>query len=314
LAPSYLFFFSYSRADWECDLYLAKFFEDLQNRVAMAAGAGTRQVGFRDQEGVKTGDDWTSRISAALQTSHVLVCVYTPNFFSAERTREFCAKEFMAFLKRDPQHRYERVVHQGGRERYAVREARNILPILWLSERALVELNNLPPYAVRTIQYTLNFAHVPRALSDQYTAKGMSLITTQRRGTYREILTHLAARIIELGAHRLPSITPPPDARTLRNAFWDPPEIAAANGGASPYKDGDADTLDDAAGPTVGPKQLVAFEVRSAPSDASAWVPYPDEPSLRVLVEEIASHAGARQGTAPSTRAQVISLLHCWRP
>jgi hypothetical protein len=139
-ALPYLFFFSYSRADWEYeyDVYLAKFFEDLGKKVAIVAGAGIRKVGFRDEEGVKTGEDWTCKISAAVQTSHVLVCVYTANFFSAERTHEFCAKEFMAFLKRDPQLRYERVVDNVGRERYEVHEARNILPILWLSERELV--------------------------------------------------------------------------------------------------------------------------------------------------------------------------------
>jgi hypothetical protein len=279
----YLFFFSYSRTDWVYDAYLPKFFEDLEKKVAMVTGAGTRKVGFRDEEGVKTGDDWTRKISAAVQTSHVLVCVYTPNFFSAERTHEFCAKEFMAFLKRDPQHRYERVVDPGGREHYEVRKARNILPILWLSERELVELNKLPPYAVRTIQYTLNFARVPRDINDQYRTKGMSLITTQRRGTYRQILTHLATRIVELAANPLPPIAPPPDVRTLRNAFWDPPEIAAA-GAAPAHGDGD----DDATVPSLGPKQLLAFEVRSAPGDPSAWAPYPGEPSLRVLVEEVA--------------------------
>jgi TIR domain len=166
----YLFFFSYSRADWEYDVYLPKFFEDLEKKVAIVAGAGTRRVGFRDEEGIKTGDDWTLKISAALQTSQVLVCIYTPNFFSAERTHEFCAKEFMAFLRRDPLHRYERVIDREGRERYEVREARNTLPILWLSEHDLVELHNLPPFAVRTIQYVLNFARVSGDLNNQYRA------------------------------------------------------------------------------------------------------------------------------------------------
>ena len=72
----------------------------------------------------------------------------------------------------------------------------------------------------------------------------------------------------------------------MRNAFWDLPEIAAADGAAPAHRDGDAGALDDAAGPSLGPKQLVAFEVRSAPGEA--WAPYPGEPSLRVLVEEIA--------------------------
>ena len=86
----------------------------------------------------------------------------------------------------------------------------------------------------------------------------------------------------------MPTIEPPPDARTLRNAFWDPPESAAADGAAPAHGDGDADGLDDAAGPSLGPKQLVAFEVRASPSDAPAWAPFPGEPSLKVLVEEIA--------------------------
>ena len=287
-ALSYLFFFSYSRADWEYDVYLERFFADLDMNVAMVTGAGTRKVGFRDEKDVKTGDDWAREISAAVQTSPVLVCIYTPNFFSAERTHEFCGKEFMAFLKRNPKHRYERVVDQGGSVRYEVREACNILPILWLSKRVLVELNKLPPYAVRTILYTLNFGTVPSSLNDQYLAKGMSLITTNRKSTYKEILTHLATRIAELAANPLPSIVPPPDVRTLRNAFWDPPEVAAADSAAPAGSGGDADDLDDSGDLSLGPERLVAFEVRSSQRDAPAWVPYPGEPSLRVLVEEIA--------------------------
>jgi hypothetical protein len=290
----YVFFFSYSRADWEYDVYLAKFFEDLERKVAIVTGAGTRRVGFRDEVGVKTGDDWTSNIATAVQTSSVLVCVYTPNFFSAERTHEFCSKEFMAFLKRDPNHRYERVVDDAGRERYEVRDARNILPIMWLSERELVDLNKLPPYAVRTIQYTLNFTGVARDLNDQYRTKGMSLLTTQRRGTYRQILAHLAARIVELAATPLPSIAPPPDARTLRNAFWDLPEIAPAGGAAPGPGSGNADGLEDTADPSLGPRQVVALEVRRAAGDGSAWAPYPSEPSLPVLVEEIAQSRRSR--------------------
>jgi hypothetical protein len=69
----------------------------------------------------------------------------------------------------------------------------------------------------------------------------------------------------------------------LRNAFWDPPDGSApTNGGA------DANDLDEAADSNLGPKQLVAFEVRSSPSDGPAWSPYPDQPNLRVMVAEIA--------------------------
>ena len=98
----------------------------------------------------------------------------------------------------------------------------------------------------------------------------------------------------------------------MRNAFWDPQEVPAADGSAPTNGGGDADDLDDAADLNLGPKQLVAFEVRSSPSDAPAWAPYPGEPSLRVMVEEIAQ---SRRRTSryrtfdPSTADFVTALL-----
>ena len=281
----YLFFFSYSRADWEDDLYLERFFTDLERQVAVLAGAGRRTVGFRDEHGVKTGEDWNTRISGAVQTSNVLVCIYTANFFSAERVHEFCAKEFTAFLKRDPDLRYDREVGPDGRERHKLRDGRNILPVLWLSEHDLTELNKLPPYAVGAVKYALNGA--PKALNEHYQEKGMSLITTNRKGTYRQILAHLARRIIEWARTPLPSIAPPPEVGQLRNAFWDPPEPPDGPPGGGP-PGSRADPEDGAAGPSLGPRQVDAFEIRHVPGDGRAWEPFPGAPSLRVLVEEIA--------------------------
>lgn len=282
----YLFFFSYSRADWDNDLYLAKFYTDLAQRVGIVAGAANRTVGFRDEDGIRIGDDWTRKISSALQSSNVLVCIYSPNFFSKERTHEFCAKEFMAFLKRDPMHRYERVLDEVGLEQYEVRDPRNILPILWLSDDELVRLNKLPPYAVRSLQYTLNSA--PKALADRYKAKGMSLITRSRNATYWDIVRHLASRIVELSATQLPSIEPPPDARTLPNAFYYRPESAATMEPAPAQGRSVAEALDDAMRTSLGPKHLMAFEIRLPSRDKSMWEPFAGEPCMSVLVEEIA--------------------------
>jgi TIR domain len=271
----YLFFFSYSRADWEDDVYLERFFADLERRVAGAKGVGARKVGFRDEEGVKTGDDWNTKISDALQSSRVLVCIYTPNFFSPERAHEFCAKEFMAFLKRNPALRYDREIDLGN-YRYQVRGARNILPILWVGESELAAGNKLPPYAVRTIQYTLN--QLPDALSSAYREKGMSLITTRRLGTYRQLVAHLARRIVELSDDPLPPLVPPPDVKTLRSAFWDPPEEA----GPDEHQGG---TPEDAEVPLLGPTKVLGLELRPRPLDATHWAPYPGPLSLHGLVE-----------------------------
>jgi hypothetical protein len=102
----YFFFFSYSRGD--NDVYLRKFFESLVERVASLTGVHeTHTVGFRDEQDVSAGDDWNSKISAAVQISKVLVCIYSPRFFSKLGIHEYCAKEFAAFLKRNPQTRYE---------------------------------------------------------------------------------------------------------------------------------------------------------------------------------------------------------------
>jgi hypothetical protein len=277
----YKFFFSYSRADW--DVFLDRFFRDLEREVAGKSGAGERKVGFRDEEGIRTGDDWNSKISAAVQISNVLVCVYSPNFFARDRMHEFCAKEFMAFLKRNPEHRYELVVEQG-QHRYQWRGARNILPVLWFSESDLVELNDLPPHAVRSIQYTLNFSGEESNLNKRYKEKGMSRISTRRGPGYRDIIDHLAKQIVVLSANPLPRMTSPPDIRTLRNAFWDPPDDMPSDplgGGAEALAEPAAITLH-------GSKQIVAFEVRNGSSDASNWTPYAGELSLRALIEEIA--------------------------
>jgi hypothetical protein len=279
----YHFFFSHSRADW--DVYLSRFFEDLGERVARATGIRDRKLGFRDAS-IKTGADWSAEISAAVQISNVLVCVYTPSFFSRERTHESCAQEFMAFLKRDSELHYEEVIEQDC-PRYRLHRPRNIVPVLWFGEDELVKLNKLPPYAVSTVKYTLDFPGVQQTLSEQYKKKGMSLIATRRSGTYREILGHLARRIVELSASPLPSITPPPDIMTLRNAFWDPPEeMGLADVGSGPFA-GHAEAMVDPAAASLGPKQLAAFEVRHASDDAPNWMPY-GELTLRGLVEEIA--------------------------
>jgi hypothetical protein len=129
----YLFFFSYARSDR--DAYLLRFFEDLKQRVALLEGIHDADtVGFRDEEGVITADDWSSKISAVLQISKVLVCIYTPRFFADDT----CAKQFAAFLKRSPHTRYEPTPDPDGNLKYQVKEARNILPVLWLSEQDLL--------------------------------------------------------------------------------------------------------------------------------------------------------------------------------
>jgi len=164
-----------------------------------------------------------------------------------------------------------------------VRGARNILPILWIKERELTELNNLPPYAVRDIQYTIK--ELQADLHQIYKQQGMYLITTNRKGTYRRILDHLAAAIVKLSDNPLPSLDPPPNVTKMRNAFWDPPtvdELPAVP--ASAQQSGGT----VAGGASVaGPSRILGLEVRRREDATCQWTPYGGPLSLRGLVEEI---------------------------
>src|SRR5262249_38883166 len=136
------------------DAYLLRFFDDLKKMVTSLEGVhDANAVGFRDEACVKTGDEWNSKICAALQNRKVLVSVYNPSIFAEDKEHEFCAKEFAAYLKRNPQIRYEPTLCSDGKPRYQVREARNILPVLWFGEQDL--LKKLPPHVVQSIEYAI---------------------------------------------------------------------------------------------------------------------------------------------------------------
>ena len=165
------FFFSYARGDYS--LYLEKFFDELEEAVAMlrppetdesaeavitpppdkkVKGPTEKKVAFLDVRNIGTGADWNSLLSGAVQTSKVLVCIYTARYFK----REFCGKEFAAFLKRNGNLRYEAVRHADGVTEYRIRGARNIIPILWVGAPDLANHpDDLPPHLVRTIQHTV---------------------------------------------------------------------------------------------------------------------------------------------------------------
>lgn len=203
----YLFFFSYARLDR--DRYLEKFFEDLDTRVRQMTAHP--EPSFRDMSKIEPGDDWPDELVTALQESQTMLCVYSPSYF----TREFCGKEFSIFLER-----------QGLQpdDDGSVRGSRRIIPVLWLREKDLNRFN-LPPAAVRTIQYLV------QAHPDLYREQGLSgiLRRTGRRGQYQEILDEIADLIIDRSLPMLPPLPEKPDLRQVRNAFAELP--AAEPGG-----------------------------------------------------------------------------------
>jgi len=291
------FFVSYARADR--DKYLERFFSDLTERVAGLLAAGTNDVAFLDINSIETGEDWNTKIAGAAQTSHVLVCIYSPRFFSKRRTNEFCAKEFSVFLER---HKHNNELSYGpykwrNETLVGVRGVRNIVPVLWYSENELQESDDLPPPMVRTVKWDLN--KVTSELNKLYRTKGMSRIAIRRAGTYFDVILRLAGLICEYSHNPLPPLPFLPDFAKLQNAFWDSPreapqdtsdcatglgqpDVAEAGVAAEPYTEARAEEFQ-------GPGQLLAIELRSPADPGSVWAPYRGYQSLSDLVADIAT-------------------------
>jgi len=283
------FFFSYSQADG--DKFLDQFFEDLRLRVANLLGLAIKRndpgweeqfnrVGFRDRHGVKTGDDWKEKIGAAMQRSGVLVCVYTPNFFSRLKTKEFCGQEFAAFLKRNPAIRYAPGTGKPEQE-FQLKGARNILPVVWYKLRHL-QNQNLPPYVVHSIAWALDRT-VAEQVNDHYLEAGLLRIAMERSGEYDDILDHFAERIIAQANDPLPPLPAVPDIESMHNAFWDLPDDHTIDRTAAA-----AAAVEAMAAPaTSGPTRMLVIEVRAQnPTD---WTPYAGDHSIPAVFEEIAN-------------------------
>jgi hypothetical protein len=281
------FFLSYSRFDG--DKYLSRFFEDLRAQVASVSGRGIdlqrnpNSVGFRDLNGVATGQDWMAQIGGALQRNGALVCVYSPNFFSRRNPTQFCGREFTAFLNRHPSTsiRYAPGTGEVGRE-FQLQGARNIVPILW---RPLYDLEKagFPPYVLRLISWAL-----PEKLNDRYLEGGMWRMSQRRGATYSEMLTYFARRINDMAEDPLPPLLAPPDIEKLRNGFWDLPESDRIDHAAVTVP-----TTDDAivSSGTHGPNQVEVIEVRRV-EHAIEWSPYAGKRSIPALLEEVFNQKG----------------------
>lgn len=267
------FFFSYARVDW--DGYLERFYNDLRDRVSKLTSVRASDVAFRDTAGIKSGEDWNSSISTALQASRVFVCVYTTSFFS-KVDHQFCGKEFHGFALRSPDLGYE-TTDLDGVAQVRIRNAKNIVPILWFGERDLLPLK-LPPHAVTTITYTLNekVADVDRRVAETYRTKGLELISRRRQGTaYLEVVGALARLIGHYGATPLPPSQERPNFATLLNAFWDTKLLPEDRAGAAPPSS-QSEPL------ALGPRSVLVLQVVS--DQLIPWTPYRDGPNLAEMV------------------------------
>ena len=100
MSKDYWFFLSYARNDAKGDPWLKEFYERLARGVsqaaALASGLEPEDIGFIDDRGIESGTQWTDELAEALQSSRVLVCLYSRSYFNSE----WCGKEFQVFRDR----------------------------------------------------------------------------------------------------------------------------------------------------------------------------------------------------------------------
>ena len=196
------FFFSYARDNGGS--YLDQFVEDLTERVRGRLGLlKTDPAIFRDAGEIEIGQPWPEVLLEGLQTSRVMVCLYTPLYF----TRPICGQELGFF-----QHR-EKLLPPSP-ERF-------ILPLLW------IPCEDCVPEPLRE----LNFFHDD--FPQSYRSKGLETLTRQSSGRYRDdydqAVDAIAKRIYTLARRNpgLPALSGDLKLKDIRNAFLPSTEGAA---------------------------------------------------------------------------------------
>jgi TIR domain len=188
MAEYYEFFFSFASADWKQgkrdDLWL--FFEHLQEKLKTF---GFKGAGFWAPDDIGRGRDWEDELNKALPASHVLVPIYSPNYFKSI----WCGKEWEVFWRR--QHENENAPPPD------VQAPNVILPAIWTAE--FLDL----PTRVRKIQYKA--AVDPPAYADKglgYMIQSPKRFSTQYGDFVHRFATELARMIQNQGAAKMRTI------------------------------------------------------------------------------------------------------------
>jgi hypothetical protein len=183
------------------------FYKELVDKLAVVHGKAALGDGvFKADVSIAPGEDWhQTALPRALDTSHVLVCLQSPNYFLSE----YCGKELEVFLQR----RQRFVALHGGGE-----PPDCIIPVLWQPT-----VRNRPR-TLPTLQWTL-----PNGGPSQVEMRGLfEAIDADDRG-WRPFVRRLAERISNLlitnvGTNSLPSLATRPLLEAIPSAF-DPPSL-----------------------------------------------------------------------------------------
>jgi FxsC-like protein len=166
------FFLSYSSIDYKPGKKddIQRFFKDLQERLTGLGLGGGGYFAARDNE---AGVDWKDELVEHLESCHVLVPLYSPNYFKSPH----CGREWTVYYDRFQKNKSD-----------GVPQPDIILPALWTAE--LLEL----PEKVPEVQET-TIAEYP----DDYRNSGLSyLMQSGTRGKYGDFVRKFGLRLAKM--------------------------------------------------------------------------------------------------------------------
>src|ERR1700730_3892463 len=122
MRPHCDFFLSYSSIDYKPDRKddLYKFFKDLVEKLREFARV---DGGFFAARTIETGADWKDELVAYLKSCHVIVPLYSPNYFKSPH----CGREWKVFYDRFEENKTTKAPPD-------VLKPEIILPVLWTAE------------------------------------------------------------------------------------------------------------------------------------------------------------------------------------
>ncbi|WP_051837519.1 TIR-like protein FxsC [Streptomyces sp. NRRL WC-3742] len=288
------FFFSCARRDSEAeDPSVDQFFNDLRDELGrIEHAARAEELGFREAERLRLGDDWAEEIGRMLGRSRTMVALYSPAYFASR----YCGKEWAAFRGRVRRHHEEYGEHVPA-----------LIPVLW---------EPVDPGDLHNEVIKVSWAQPD--LGGTYARHGLHTLMRADPGgeAYRRVVHAVARRVRDAAGFRLGEL-PDFDLGAVRGYF---PTAGASSAMDSPglvrlfVAAGRASEAPAASGAHYGP-------------DPWDWTPYhpPVQPSLvaraqRVItaaghtttVEEIRPGLGAKLDQAREDSQVCILLVDPW--
>ncbi|MER7752621.1 TIR-like protein FxsC [Kitasatospora sp. NPDC097643] len=226
------FFFSYARRDHLAGgAFVDQFFADLKDELArIEPTAGPAELGYRDTERLRVGDDWEQQLSGMVASCRSMVALYSPAYFASL----YCGKEWTAFHERVRRHR-----------ELTGEAVPALIPVLWEPPPGRL------PAEVSRIQY------VQHGMGEAYATGGLrGLLRAAPHGPdYQRVVRVIAERVrdaarrpvqplpaLDLGAVEgcfpLPAAEPPPTRTGLVRLFVAAGTTAGAGAAGVPVPDG----------------------------------------------------------------------------